>query len=158
MCIRDSKKGVKLHLLPNHDWRERGRLKIYIPVGVAVNWEELKPKIATNLRMVLLSRKVPMWARHRWKGAAVANGQVTLLEALGGLLSEVLERFAKERGLKNVSLPEVGSPGGGAAAVDEMPIVAGGDGLASFVALLDAGMRPHDASATASVTQECGAD
>ena len=93
-----------LHSLPNGDWRVTDSVEHYVQHDVsAAEYPKIAATFETGLLQALLARKPTIYCRHRWTGCEVALEELSILEAIHGLLSRSYRRFATKRSTPSIA-------------------------------------------------------
>ena len=82
---RQAEKNYPLRTLAIGDWRLKDRFQIYLPVGVLVDYEELRKTVTQGLLLALTSKVFSKYPRHRCLGCEEATDEIALLDCIHGL-------------------------------------------------------------------------
>ena len=81
---------------PNGDPHIRGRIEIWIPIGVTVDRRLLVEAVARSINFLTFSGNIPICKRHRWRGLYSGLGAFILLDGLFGIGTELFKRFREK--------------------------------------------------------------
>ena len=84
---------LTLRWLPNHDWRVRGYMPVYVPPGISVNEKALVTLCVDSVDEMLCGSRISEYNRARWTGHEQAIDEYSLGSNLNGIGDEAYKRL-----------------------------------------------------------------